>query len=116
MQRLQHHHRCQQARRHRRAPVGRRVHVRERLRREQQPLVFGQEREHAPGRNQLPARDPHLRPGRSPPTAHHDPSVNSRARSGLTTKIFRTFLARDLFGYMQIVDRWTDNAAAGLGL
>lgn len=24
--------------------------------------------------------------------------------------------SRDLFGYMQIVDRWTDNAAAGLGL
>ncbi|MEU6778576.1 tyrosine-type recombinase/integrase [Nonomuraea angiospora] len=24
--------------------------------------------------------------------------------------------SRDLFGYMQIVDRWTDNAAAGIGL
>lgn len=92
MQRLQHHDRGQQPRRHRRASVDRGVHIRERLRREQSPPVFGQEREHAPGRNHLPAHDPHLGTGRNPPTTHHDPSLNPEIPPGQTTKIFRTFL------------------------
>jgi hypothetical protein len=32
------------------------IHVQEGLLREQHPPVFGQEREHAPGRDQLPAQ------------------------------------------------------------
>lgn len=49
-----------------RAPVGPGVHVRERLCREQRLAVLGQGREDTPLGDQLPARFPHIRPGRPP--------------------------------------------------
>jgi hypothetical protein len=82
VQRLQHHHRREHLRRHARPPVRRGVHVREHPRREQRVPVPGQEREHAPRRDQLPARLPHIRPGQlSRPLTLHTSTMTGRSRT-----------------------------------
>jgi hypothetical protein len=66
LQRLQHHRRRQHLRRQARPPIRRGIHVGEHPRREQRLTVLGKEREHAPGRNQLPTCLPHIQPSRPP--------------------------------------------------
>src|SRR5262249_3408729 len=72
------------------AAPSRASHIREHPRREQRLPVLSQERKHAPSRDQLPARLPHIQPGRlcGPLTLHASNTARQLPSKARTYKIF----------------------------